>query len=239
MGLLKDALARNETIVLGAECEIHYSGRAESHLAHGDRLITIKGDGALLVHQPHGTAPVNYMKPGTAHSAFVDEGVLVLKSEHLPNKEFLDVHIHKVHFFNSHKLEDGQKIVLRGNEADMARLLYKEPDRIEAGFTPVSQEEQTKYGFVDVLGVDKDDVLTVVECKRYTADLAAVTQLRRYVEKIMQSKGLKKVRGILASPTITSNAKSMLEDWGFTHVVVEPPRYLERYKKSQKNLKEF
>ncbi|MDP6294277.1 MAG: endonuclease NucS, partial [Candidatus Woesearchaeota archaeon] len=133
----------------------------------------------------------------------------------------------------------GQKIILQGNEADMADMLYKQPDLIEKGFKAVSQEEQTKYGYVDVLGVDKDEVLTVVECKRYCADLAAVTQLRRYVERLMASKGLKKVRGILAAPKITANAQKMLEDWGYAFVSVEPPKYLERYNKSQKGLGEF
>ncbi|MDP7181897.1 MAG: endonuclease NucS [Candidatus Woesearchaeota archaeon] len=238
-GLVKDALARKETLVLGVSCEINYSGRAESQLARGDRIIIIKTDGALLVHQPLGNAPVNYMKPGTAHTVHVEKDQLVLKSENLQQKEFLDVFVHKVHFFNSHKLEDGQKIILQGNEADMADMLYKQPDLIEKGFKAVSQEEQTKYGYVDVLGVDKDEVLTVVECKRYCADLAAVTQLRRYVERLMASKGLKKVRGILAAPKITANAQKMLEDWGYAFVSVEPPKYLERYNKSQKGLGEF
>jgi len=40
--------------------------------------------------------------------------------------------------------------------------------------------------------------LVVVECKRYGADYNAVSQLQRYVEKIKQSKGISKVRGILA-----------------------------------------
>ena len=75
--------------------------------------------------------------------------------------------------------------------------------------------------------------------KRYCADLSSVTQLRRYVEKIMVSKGIIKVRGILAAPKITENAKKMLEDWGFSFVQVHPPKYLEEYNKNQKNLGEF
>ncbi len=110
---------------------------------------------------------------------------------------------------------------------------------IEKGFTAVSQEEQTKYGFIDVFGTDKDGNLVVVECKRYCADLGAVTQLRRYVEKIKEMKGLKKVRGILACPKISANAKKMLEDWGFEYKMIEPPSYLETHKKGQKKLHEF
>ena len=36
----------------------------------------------------------------------------------------------------------------------------------------------------------ENKTLTIVECKRYTGDLKAVSQLRRYVEKIKSSKGI-------------------------------------------------
>jgi len=234
--LLNDALKRNETIVFGCRCSIRYSGRAESHLAEGDRVIIIKGDKTLLVHQPSGNNPINYMKPNTAHSMMVKEGKLVLKSSNGLLKENMESTIDKIHFFNSHKLEDGQSIIVQGTEADMANMIYKKPESIEEGFNPVSQEEQTKYGFIDVMGIDKNGILTVVECKRYQAELAAVTQLRRYVEKIMVSKGISKVRGIIAAPKITPNAKQMLEDWGFSFVSIRPPKYLEEFDKKQSRL---
>ncbi|MBI4141199.1 DUF91 domain-containing protein, partial [Candidatus Woesearchaeota archaeon] len=124
-------------------------------------------------------------------------------------------------------------------EEDMSKMLYSNPELIELGFKPVSQEEQTKYGFIDVFGTDKDGVLTVVECKRYCADLSAVTQLRRYVEKIKESKGIDTVRGIIAAPKITDNAKNMLEDWGFKFISVNPPKYLEEFDKKQSKLDFF
>ncbi|MEM2916308.1 MAG: endonuclease NucS [Candidatus Woesearchaeota archaeon] len=237
--LLADALKRNETIVFGCNCTIRYSGRAESFLNEGDRVIMIKSDNALLVHQPTGNAPINYMKPGTGYTVRTDGNKLVLKATNILEKESMEITIFRVHFFNSHKLEDGQAIVIAGTEEDMSNMLYKNPELVEEGFKPVSQEEQTKYGFIDVLGTDKDGVLTVVECKRYVADLAAVTQLRRYVEKLMASKGITKVRGILAAPKITPNAEKMLKDWGFSFVSVKPPKYLEEFDKKQKRLDFF
>ena len=144
-----------------------------------------------------------------------------------------------MHFFNSHKLEDAQNIIVSGTEDDMSDMIYRNPAMIEDGFKPVSQEEQTKYGFIDVMGVDKKGVLTIVECKRYCAELSAVTQLRRYVEKIMVSKGITKVRGIIAAPKITENAKKMLEDWGFEFKSINPPKYFEEYDKKQARLDVF
>lgn len=237
--LLQDALKRNETIVFGCNCSIRYSGRAESSLGAGDRIVIIKSDNALLVHQPTGNAPINYMKPGSAYTAKLENDQLVLKAQNLAEKEFMTITIDKMHFFNAHKLQDGQTITVVGTEDDMANMLVQNPELVEKGFRPVSKEEQTKYGFIDVLGTDKNGTLTVVECKRYVADLSAVTQLRRYVEKLQASKGIINVRGIIAAPKITPNAEQMLKDWGYSFVSVKPPKYLEEYDKKQKRLDTF
>lgn len=237
--LLNDALNRNETIIFACRCSIRYSGRAESFLDNGDRLIVIKADKALLVHQPSGNNPINYMKPNSSHSLTIKDNKLFLKSTNLLLKENMEITIDRMFFFNAHKLEDSQSILISGTEEDMSRMLYNNPELIEPGFKPVSQEEQTAYGFIDVFGADKDGILTVVECKRYCADLSAVTQLRRYVEKVKESKGIEAIRGILAAPKITDNAKQMLEDWGFKFISVNPPKYLEEFDKKQSKLNCF
>ena len=72
------------------------------------------------------------------------------------------------------------------------------------------------------------------------ADLTgAVTQLRRYVERLKKTKGIEQVRGIIAAPKITANAQKMLEDWGFSFVTIHPPNYLERYDRDQTKLDGF
>jgi endonuclease len=237
--LLNDAIKRNETIVFSCKCTVHYSGRAESYLEKGDRVVIIKADNTILVHQPKGNNPINYMKQETSHKFATKNGKLQLRCSHLSNKEFMDVIISRMYFFNTHKLEDGRTITVSGTEKDMSDMLYEHPDMIEKGFTPISREEQTKYGFIDVFGYDKENILTVVECKRFKADLSAVSQLRRYVGRIKKLKGVEHVRGILAAPKITSNAKKMLEDWGFSFVVVHPPKYHERFDKKQSTLEVF
>ena len=236
---IEEALKNNHSVVLGGTCEIWYSGRAESYLPEGDRLIIIKADNTLIVHQPTGNNPINYMKPNTKHTFNFDKGVLFINSRNSNLKEFLDIKISQVHFVQSHKLEDGQSIQIQGTEQDMSDMLYAHPELIETGFKPFSQEEHTKFGFIDLFGTDKEGKMTVVECKRYNADLAAVSQLRRYVEKIKDSKGIIEVRGIIASPKISDNAKRMLEHWGFNWVRVKPPKYLEKFDASQRSLLSF
>lgn len=234
-----EALNRNSVIILSCLCEIHYSGRAESFLGSGDRLVVIKSDKTLLIHQPTGSNPINYMKEGTSYNLSRDEGKLVLRCSNIQLKEYMDVFISKVHSFQQLQMEDSAKIQLVGSERDMSDMIYDHPELIEPGFRPLSREEHTKYGFIDVFGYDKSNTLVVIECKRYTADLKAVDQLQRYVGKIKQLRGLDKVRGIIAAPEISPNTLQMLKDNGFEYRKISPPKYLERFSKSQKSLGEF
>ncbi|MFH1072026.1 MAG: endonuclease NucS [Nanoarchaeota archaeon] len=223
---LNDAIKKGETIVFSSNCEINYTGRAVSYLPEGDRLVIIKPDQTLIIHQPSGSAPVNYMKAETTHRIIKDDSGVYLQSENPGLKEYLKLKINHVHFYNTVSQKDQQKIQLDGTEKDMSDHLYAHPELIEEGFKPLSREEHTKYGFIDLFGYDKSNVLVVVECKRYRADFGAVTQLRRYVEMIMKAKGLSRVRGILAAPSISSNALKMLLDWGFSYRDIHPPQRL-------------
>ena len=234
---LKRAVQNNNTILLIGSCCVEYDGRAESFLPEGERVIMIKADNSLQIHQPIGNTPVNYMKEGATHKFSEVKGDLVIRSSLA--KERLVVTMSKVRELVMQKLEDGQEIVLQGNEKDMSDYIYKNPSVIEEGFKPLSREEHTKYGFIDVFGHDKQGNFVVVECKRFKADPSAVTQLRRYVEKIKKSKGVLKVRGILAAPKISKNALLMLTDWGFMFKRVEPPHYLQKHKKDQAQLDLF
>ncbi len=234
-----DALSRGCVIVLGCSCSIHYSGRAESFLSDGDRLVIIKEDKTLLVHQPSGSNPINYMKEGTSFSLVAEGGGFVLHCHHIPLKEYMDIFISEVHFFQPFQLKDGEKIQLVGSERDMSDMIYDNPHLIEPGFKPLSREEHTKYGFIDVFGYDKNSNLVVVECKRYSADFKAVEQLQRYMIKVKQLRGIDKVRGIIAAPEISANALQMLRDFGLEFRSISPPKYLEQFSKNQKKLGEY
>ena len=234
-----ESLRKGETIVISCNCTISYSGRAESYLPPGDRLVIIKADGTLLVHQPKGSSPVNYMKEGATHH-FLNTGEgWRLESVHIANKEHLEIDMSQVHSISNSVLVDNSSLQLQGTERDMSDMIYDNPGLIEPGFTPLSREEHTKVGFIDVCGHDRDNNLLIVECKRYSADFHAVEQLERYVEKIKKARGVDKVRGIIAAPKISPNAEALLRQKGFLFKAVEPPMKLERHRKQQKRLGEF
>ena len=236
---VKEAIQKNHALALSCHCKVHYSGRAEAHLGYGDRIVLIKADNTVIVHQATGNNPVNYMKPGS-HFSFEQEGkVLKIRADNQPLKEYMDLFIKKIYFCDSHKLEDTSNALVVGTEKDMSDMIYAKPKLLEEGFTPVSQEEQTDFGYVDVFGYDKDKNLCVVECKRYIGDFKAVDQLRRYVERVKESKGIEHVRGILACPKMTPNALKMLKDFGFSHIAIEPPKMYENHAKDQTNLIDY
>lgn len=235
----REAIENNYTVILSGNCEVHYDGRAQSFLPAGDRLVIIKADNTLLVHQPEGNTPINYMKGNSSHKLVKEKDALYLHSQNLALKEYLDIKINKLHFMQTQKLEDGQKLVLQGNERDMSDMIYNNPSLIEKEFKPLSREEHTKFGFIDVFGFDKDKNLVVVECKRYHADFNAVQQLTRYVNKIKKSKGIENVRGILAAPKISQNALDMLYERKFEFRSINPPKFLERHNKDQMKLGDY
>lgn len=239
LDVLQEGLAKRYACIVSARCTARYSGRAESFLDEGDRIVFIKPDTTILLHQQAGSQPVNWMPGNTVHKIEASKDKLILTSSRIAPPEKLIIEMSKIFFINTMKMEDSEKISTQGTEKHMAEMIYKNPSLISKDFKPVSMEEQTKYGFIDVFGHDGKGVLTIVECKRYNADLGAVTQLRRYVEKMKKDKGLKKIKGVIAAPKISANALKMLQDWGFKFVEVEPPKHFEEKKKNQATLEGF
>lgn len=242
-GEFEKATKRHELIVFFCECEITYSGRAEAFLPRGERLIIIKQDGVLLIHQPINGNPINYLKSGSELSIeMVDDGetsFILLKGRYTPNKEFIEIKVFEIFDTMRRSMEDGQRQTLFGSEAEMSDAIRENPILISKDFKPVSREEHTKVGFIDLFGHDGKGNLVIVECKRYTAGLSAVSQLRRYVEKMKKVRGTENVIGVMASPKISTHALEMLNSYGYSWKLVEPPKRHVRYNKRQRSLNEF
>ncbi len=238
LNVLNHALNHHEVITIYCECEVTYEGRAYSKLERGERVIIIKKDHTLLVHKPVNRNPVNWIKEGASIKFSVND-LLIISAESINPREHMTIRVSKINLLVSCELSDDEDVLISGSEADMARMIYEKPSLICPDFRPVSLEEQTKYGFIDVMGHDGNGRLIIIECKRVTAGLNAVQQLRRYVEKIEAAKGVKNVIGFIAAPGMTANAKQMLFDWGFKFVRVEPPVRNIIDKSCQRKLSDF
>lgn len=238
--LLERAWRKKESCVIAANCRVFYEGRAKSFLDWGDRLIILKSEGTLIIHQPQGRNPINWMSAGCEMQLSDENGVLVLKIASRNPPETMRVEARELFFASSSKLRDGTSLVQVGTEADMAEFIMHNPHLISPDFVPSNLEEQTKYGFVDVYGRMKSkNVPVIIEVKRYKADLSAVSQLRRYVERLQKLSNSKRVLGFIAAPDITKNALKMLRDFGLEFRKVEPPEYLIPARKNQHRLEEY
>lgn len=241
IGKIRESLEKKNLLVIATECEVWYHGKVESYLPSGDRIIIIKQDRVLLVHQPNGVNPINYMKENTEHIIVENSEGIFLKSKNIFLKDYMEIKFHRIYFVSDHFLEDSIDIIVSGSEKDMSDMIYNNPSLIEDGFKPFSREEHTKFGFIDVFGTDINGKIVVIECKRDFADFKAVSQLHRYIHKIVKSKGVleSSIRGIIASPRISDNALVMLKELGYEFKSINPPKYLEKYDSKQKKLFDY
>ncbi len=220
--LLVDSAVSSEGILtIFARCRVHYDGRAKSELGPGDRVIIVKPDGSFLIHQKEKREPVNWQPPGSVVRLELREKPVLISVRRKP-RETLEVELEEVYLIAVFHAEDYEELALTGSEAEMAELIFENPELIEPGFRPLYREKPIKHGIVDVLGVDKDGNIVVLELKRRRADLHAVSQLKRYVETLREEHD--NVRGILVAPSLTSGARKLLEKESLEFRKLEPPK---------------
>ncbi|MFB0523755.1 MAG: endonuclease NucS domain-containing protein, partial [Candidatus Bathyarchaeia archaeon] len=135
-------------------------------------------------------------------------------------------------------LKDSGEFYLFASEEDMQRAILMEPSLLEDGFRPMTAERPVEPGFIDILGVDKDNVLTVVEIKRKAATREAVLQLKRYMD-VFTIDSERPVRGILVAPELARGAQRMLASLGLEFKALSPQKCAEVLKKTEKPLTDF
>ncbi|MCD4739586.1 endonuclease NucS [archaeon] len=236
------ALSAKKLLLVIGTCQVKYSGRATSKLAKGDRLVIVKSDGSFLVHQNKGLAAINYQPPKGRLSCELND-TLILRATRKQPRELLEVIFSKISFAGAYTINDDRSLQIFGTEKDLAKLLMQDLSVLEPGLTSTKQESKSKRGFIDIFARDKKGNPVLIEVKRRTAGLKAVTQLKRYVEETNKRKN-QEVRGILCAPGISKNALIMLEREGLEYCRLDYDAHTSDTKikgliKKQKRLKEF
>ena len=209
---------RTHVLVIYAQCKVDYNGRAKSKLDYGNRLIITKPDGTIMIHGRTKREPINWQPPGCTLSAFIQDGKVIIKSIRRNPKEIVVVECPYIYTILACDCEEG-KFTLYGSEKEMVDKVMQEPELLFKGFKPLKNEYPTPYGSIDLLGVDEEGNLVIVEFKRATAQLSAVSQLKRYVD-YFEKRG-EKVRGILVAPDVTLSAYRLLKEYGFEYVKLD------------------
>lgn len=215
------AMASGHTVFLVCDCEIEYEGRARSRLGRGERMLILKEDGTLIVHQKRGRDPVNWMPPRSKTELVERNGTLRLISSKQRERERMEITIHSVKSLECFGLEDFSRLDVYGTEKDFVKELIKDPSLIEKGFRLTKNERLTVAGSIDISGVDSEGRPVVVEVKRSRANPHDVIQLKRYVD-CLGKKTNQPVRGILVCPSSSSKARRLLAEYGLETRRIDP-----------------
>ncbi|MDH7517907.1 MAG: endonuclease NucS [Candidatus Thermoplasmatota archaeon] len=224
-------------LVLIGDCMIDYHGRARSLLDWGERIIMIKQDGTVLVHQPVMREPVNWQPAGTKTDYSIENNHLVLKTHHKNPPEKMTIKFRDIKLVVTTSLKDKAKLVIAGMETDVVNQITKNPDIIEEGLRISKREKHIKSGVIDLFGYDKNHTPVVIEVKRSLANISAAQQLRMYVNDIKKDVDEANVRGILCAPRVPDLVKKLLSDYNLEWREIE--RQIVLPDELQKTLKEF
>lgn len=224
-------------LLLIGDCQIDYRGRARSILDWGERVIMIKQDGALLVHQPVMREPVNWQPTGSITDFIVKDDNLILKSRHKSPPEKMKITFRNLNLVAATSLRDKAKLIISGMETDVVNEIINNPEMIEEGLRISKREKHVKSGMIDLFCYDSNHVPVVIEVKRSLANISSVHQLRMYVNDIKKDIDEANVRGILCAPKIPDMVKKLLSDYKLEWQEVE--RRIVIPDDHQKTLKEF
>jgi len=200
-----------------ARCEITYSGRLSTRLPEALRLLMIKSDGSVMVHaDTGGYKPQNWMTPPTVIEEDGDR-IVVRK---VKGEDRLDIDIRERLSDVTHDMGEAGALEKDGVERHLQELLADAPQCCGEGFRLVRREWPTDIGPVDLMCRDDEDEWVAVEIKR-VANLDAVEQLSRYLQRIRADPALGSCRGVLAATVIRPQARVLAGARGIACVEVD------------------
>ena len=223
---VRRGIAQRRMLIVVGSCTVDYVGRASSKLGEGERVLIIKPDGSTLIHRPRDYAPVNWQPPGSIFKTRLIDNRLHIRAYRRREGEVLEIAFDKVNLIAVLHLVDEGEFHLYASEEDMKQAILLDPSLLEEGFKPLEAERAVEPGFIDILGIDRNGILTAVEIKRRSADRSAVLQLKSYVDALRAETG-REVRGILAAPSLAKGAQSLIATLGLEFKALSPRRCAE------------
>jgi RecB family endonuclease NucS len=203
--------------LLVARCEVTYSGRLNAVLPEAVRLLILKADGSVLVHDDAGGyKPLNWM---TAPTFVSDEGdrLVVTKPK---TEDALEIRLVEVLSDVTHDMGESAALQKDGVERDLQEALAAAPDALGEQLALVRREWQTEIGPVDLMCRDGAGEWVAVEIKRI-GTIEAVEQLTRYLDFIRRDPAKAGCRGILAAQKLKPQAVALAEARGLRAVEVD------------------
>ncbi len=196
--------------LLVARCEVRYSGRLNAVLPEAVRLLILKADGSVLVHDDAGGyKPLNWM---TAPTFVQDEGDRLVVSKP-KTEDVLEIRLVEVLSDVTHDMGESAALQKDGVERDLQEALAASPSALGEELALVRREWQTEIGPVDLMCRDAAGGWVAVEIKRI-GTIEAVEQLTRYLDFIRADPAKAECRGILAAQVLKPQAVALAESRG-------------------------
>jgi RecB family endonuclease NucS len=203
--------------LLVARCEVRYTGRLTAVLPEAVRLLILKADGSVLVHDDAGGyKPLNWMT-GPAH---IEELGTVLRVSKPKTEDVLEIALTEVLSDVTHDMGESAALQKDGVERDLQLELAAAPTALGEELTLVKREWSTEIGPVDLMCKDESGEWVAVEIKR-VGTIDAVEQLTRYLGFIREDPAKAACRGILAAQTLKPQAVALAESRGIRCVEVD------------------
>ena len=208
--------------LLVARCEVVYTGRLTAVLPEAVRLVVLKSDGSVLVHDDAGGfKPLNWMTPPTVLETEGDPLTsLVVRKRAGKTEDRLEIRVLELLSDAEHEFGEAAALEKDGVERDLQAELANRPGAVETGLRLVRREWPTDIGPVDLLCRDGEDGFVAVEVKR-VAGIDAVEQLDRYLARLRLDPELAAIRGLLVAQRIKPQAATLAEARGIGCVEVD------------------
>jgi endonuclease len=203
--------------LLVARCEVRYTGRLDAVLPEAVRLLVLKADGSVLVHDDAGGyKPLNWMTAPTTVEELGD--TLVVRKP--KTEDVLEIRLVEVLSDVMHDMGESAALQKDGVERHLQEELAAAPAALGEDLTLVKREWATEVGPVDLMCRDEDAEWVAVEIKRI-GTIEAVEQLTRYLDFIRADPAKAGCRGILAAQKLKPQAIALAESRGIRCVEVD------------------
>jgi RecB family endonuclease NucS len=201
--------------LLVARCEVVYTGRLTATLAEAVRLIVLKTDGSVLVHDDSGGyKPLNWMTPPTVVEE--GDGRIVVRKRAGKSEDRLEIRVTELLSDVTHDMGESAALQKDGVERHLQEELAARPAALGQRLQLVRREWPTDIGPVDLMCRDEKGDWVAVEIKR-VGTIDAVEQLTRYLERIE----IEGCRGVLAAQSIKPQARTLAEARGIHCVEID------------------
>ena len=200
-----------------ARCEVRYTGRLTAVLPEAVRLLILKADGSVLVHDDvGGYKPLNWMTGPTVVQELGDT-LVVRKAK---AEDVLEIRLVEILSDVAQDMGESAALQKDGVERDLQELLAAAPSALGEELTLIKREWPTEVGPVDLMCKDNEGEWVAVEIKRI-GTIEAVEQLTRYLDFIRADSAKAGCRGVLAAQTIKPQAIALAESRNIRCVEVD------------------